>query len=184
MQNTLPSSGIPIHRGGVGAARKSSLAGFFEHHGVWAPGVRLFRTMQFAAKAAIVTAAFMIPIGVLAWSYYSTKGGNIEFSAKEHLGVAYARDTLPVLKAAIQLRMRADASAARAEVDAALKKLEVTEQALGAELGTAKLFTAVKEAHGALAAAGGRSAKRRSPCTPGSPLRCWTFWAKPPMGRT
>ena len=27
-------------------------AGFFAHHGVWAPGVRLFRTLRFASKAA------------------------------------------------------------------------------------------------------------------------------------
>jgi methyl-accepting chemotaxis protein len=161
MENTLLSS-IPIHPGGARTARKATLSGFFEHHGVWAPGVRLFRTMQFKAKAAIVTAAFLIPVGVLAWSYYGAKSSSIEFSAKEHLGVAYARDTMPVLKAAIQLRLQAGAApsgaeavAARGRVDAAFTKLEATEHALGAELGTAKLFSAVKEAHAALGAAGG-----------------------------
>ena len=43
-------------------------AGFFAHHGVWAPGVRLFRTLRFASKAAIISLAFVLPLlGLLAW---------------------------------------------------------------------------------------------------------------------
>ncbi len=155
-------------RNASGMARKTTLAGFFEHHGVWAPGVRLFRRMQFKAKAAIVTAAFLIPIVVLALSYYGAKSSSIEFSAKEHLGVDYARDVLPLLKAAHAYRVQASAqaaspaaaaelSAARAQVDAALKKLDTTEQALGPALGTAALFADLKKAHAALATAGGNA---------------------------
>ena len=43
-------------------------AGFFAHHGVWAPGVRLFRTLRFASKAAIISLAFVLPLlGLLGW---------------------------------------------------------------------------------------------------------------------
>ncbi len=43
-------------------------AGFFAYHGVWAPGVRLFRALNFAAKAAFISLAFMLPmLGLLVW---------------------------------------------------------------------------------------------------------------------
>ena len=43
---------------------------FFRHHGLWAPGVRLFRRVDFKAKAAFISAVFAIPIAVLAWQFY------------------------------------------------------------------------------------------------------------------
>ncbi|WP_310463824.1 methyl-accepting chemotaxis protein [Sphaerotilus sp.] len=39
--------------------------GFFAHHGLWAPGVRLFRRMGFTAKALIVLLSFALPVGAL-----------------------------------------------------------------------------------------------------------------------
>ena len=43
--------------------------GFFAHHGVWAPGVRLFRRLGFTAKAVIISLAFMLPmLGLLGWT--------------------------------------------------------------------------------------------------------------------
>ncbi len=42
--------------------------GFFAHHGLWAPGVRLFRALGFAAKAMIISLAFVVPSALLvAW---------------------------------------------------------------------------------------------------------------------
>jgi len=42
--------------------------GFFAYHGIWAPGVRLFRSLNFAAKALIISVAFMLPtLLMLAW---------------------------------------------------------------------------------------------------------------------
>lgn len=43
-------------------------AGFFAYHGAWAPGVRLFRNLRFAAKALIISLAFTLPmLALLAW---------------------------------------------------------------------------------------------------------------------
>jgi methyl-accepting chemotaxis protein len=43
-------------------------AGFFAYHGIWAPGVRLFRTLRFASKAFIISLAFMVPmLALLIW---------------------------------------------------------------------------------------------------------------------
>ncbi len=42
--------------------------GFFSHHGLWAPGVRLFRNLRFVSKALIISLAFMLPmLALLAW---------------------------------------------------------------------------------------------------------------------
>ncbi|HOW47850.1 MAG TPA: methyl-accepting chemotaxis protein [Rubrivivax sp.] len=42
--------------------------GFFAHHGIWAPGVRLFRRLGFTAKALTISLAFTVPMAVLlAW---------------------------------------------------------------------------------------------------------------------
>src|SRR3990167_8031379 len=42
--------------------------GFFSYHGIWAPGVRLFRSLNFAAKALIISVAFMLPtLSMMAW---------------------------------------------------------------------------------------------------------------------
>ncbi len=39
--------------------------GFFAHHGIWAPGVRLFRQMRFAPKALLILLTLVVPLLVL-----------------------------------------------------------------------------------------------------------------------
>ena len=36
--------------------------GFFAHHGIWAPGVRLFRNVSFAVKALVISLVFVVPL--------------------------------------------------------------------------------------------------------------------------
>jgi methyl-accepting chemotaxis protein len=46
--------------------------GFFAHHGLWAPGVRLFRSLRFGAKALIISLSLIIPLlGLLGWQLHS-----------------------------------------------------------------------------------------------------------------
>jgi methyl-accepting chemotaxis protein len=45
-------------------ARNAANPGFFAHHGLWAPGVRLLRSVGFRLKAALLTAIFL-PIWIL-----------------------------------------------------------------------------------------------------------------------
>ena len=41
---------------------------FFRYHGWLSPGVRLFRGVNFAAKALIISLSFMLPmLGLLGW---------------------------------------------------------------------------------------------------------------------
>ena len=39
--------------------------GFFAYHGIWAPGVRLFRRLNFTAKALIISTAVVLPLLLL-----------------------------------------------------------------------------------------------------------------------
>lgn len=113
------------------------LPAFFRHHGVLAPGVRLFRRIGFPAKSAWVSAAFLLPIVVLALSLWLAASASVEFSARERLGVEFVRSMMPVLDAA-QNRRRAAVSRAPDLDDAQhklVKAMEGTEQAY-ARLGT------------------------------------------------
>jgi len=63
MSAVLPATPTPLTQG-----PSATKVGFFAHHGIWAPGVRLFRSMRFSAKAATISLAFMLPmLGLLGW---------------------------------------------------------------------------------------------------------------------
>ena len=40
----------------------STQDGFFEYHGIWAPGVRLFRAIDFKLKALLISLFFLAPL--------------------------------------------------------------------------------------------------------------------------
>jgi methyl-accepting chemotaxis protein len=118
----------------------SGLSTFFRYHGVWAPGIRLFRAIGFNSKALVISAAFLLPIGLLAFNYFKAQQGNIDFSAKERLGVVYTRAGMPLLH---QL-LKAEPDSARTA--ALLADLEKAEKALGTTLGTSNAYAALKTA--------------------------------------
>jgi methyl-accepting chemotaxis protein len=148
---------IAAHPGAIRghAATAGSEGGdFFRYHGLWAPGVRLFRSVGFRAKALIISAVFAAPLTLLGYNYYSQVTGAIAFSAKERDGVVYARDAIAVMKAATSQRAAVAAGRPAGDlVGAPLAKLEATEKRLGAELGTTKHFQDLRQK--AAAAAGG-----------------------------
>jgi methyl-accepting chemotaxis protein len=116
------------------------LSEFFRYHGFWAPGIRLFRAVGFRAKASVISVTFLLPIVLLAFSYFQAQQGNIDFSAKERLGVTYAEAGMPLLRQLLQ------AEPDPARTASLMTELGKVEQALGADLGTAKSFAALKTA--------------------------------------
>ena len=139
--------------------------GFFAHHGLWSPGVRLFRRLGFRAKALTVTAAFLVPVALLSWNYLRDKAAAIEFSVKEQQGVVYLRELLPLVQLGQTYRLHALQAQAKGEVlpevaqarqarDTQMLRLEAVEQTLGTELGTARAIAAVKAAAEAATQAG------------------------------
>ncbi len=157
-----PSAAGPALVRGPGA--NDSGAGswaFFRYHGIWAPGVRLFRAIGFKTKALVITMAFLLPMGLLGWSYYRDKATAIEFSARERLGVEYTRPVLalvPLLQTQRRLALgeAAKGSAdpavadARRAVEAGLARLAEVDARLGAGLKTQKVFEAFRAALKAL----------------------------------
>ncbi len=131
----------------VSAAPERSRGGlfgdFFSYHGAWAPGVRLFRALGFRAKAAIIALTFLLPMGALAWQYFSSQAGQIDFSARERHGVAYANALMPVLAQLQAARATAvgTAGAATGTPDG-LPALAAAEKSLGPDLGTAAAHAA------------------------------------------
>lgn len=95
------------------AEQSRGLAGFFRHHGIWAPGVRAFRRMGFTAKAGLITAAFLLPLLVLGYFFYTAQHESIQGSQLEEQGVQYVEHILPVLQAAQELRQLAMQKAVR-----------------------------------------------------------------------
>jgi methyl-accepting chemotaxis protein len=140
---------------------------FFRYHGIWSPGVRLFRNLSFRAKALVISAALVLPLGLVSQQWFAAQSASIEFSAKERLGVEYAQAVMPLLPLAQDQRRLALAAATskndepalgaiRTQIDERLKAVAAVEQRLGAELGTASAHKALLEARqGALGAEAG-----------------------------
>jgi methyl-accepting chemotaxis protein len=82
---------MSLNRAGFPTPQKrdqSLLIEFFRHHGVWAPGVKLFRRLQFKSKAAIISAVFLLPLVLVSVALWQAKQEVIEFAEKERLGIA------------------------------------------------------------------------------------------------
>jgi methyl-accepting chemotaxis protein len=130
---------------------------FFHHQGVMALGILAFRRISFPAKLAWVTASLLLPLLVLSGSLWQAASKNISFSAKERLGISYARTLMPLLSAAQNQRRAAAAQAAdlldaSQKVALALQSVASVEQSLGPQLGTAALWQALHQQQQAVAA--------------------------------
>jgi methyl-accepting chemotaxis protein len=112
-------------------ARRSSFSEFFQYHGLWAPGVRLFRSLGFKSKAAIISLVAGLPLLVSLTLLYRNLSFEIDQARKEREGVAAMAHFAPVFQGIIDARnatranlggfdARADYAAARREVDKAL----------------------------------------------------------------
>jgi len=56
----------------TGSASSASDVGYFAYHGLWAPGVRLFRKLRFTSKVVIISLVFMLPtLAMVAWLLFS-----------------------------------------------------------------------------------------------------------------
>jgi len=70
-----------------------NFGGFFAHHGIWAPGVRLFRRLRFAPKAVLISLALVVPLlALLAWQLKGQADEMLQAridSTREHVEIAY-----------------------------------------------------------------------------------------------
>jgi methyl-accepting chemotaxis protein len=109
--------------------------GFFAHHGVWAPGVRVFRRLRFAHKLTLMLLTLLLPVGVLLVLHLGHLQTQLQFTARERVGVQHLQELAAVSHHLLQTRnatrammgsfdAKADYDRARANTDAALAKLD------------------------------------------------------------
>jgi len=120
--------------------------GFFSHHGLMAPAVRLFRSQSFSMRALLISLVFLVPILVLSSVVVQEKRGLVASSGKELEGVRYLQAVYPVVGTGTALMMSslqgspADRAAARSKLDTALKALAAIQSAQPAIEGTAEPY--------------------------------------------
>ncbi len=114
--------------------------------------------LRYAQKFALIAVVMLAPLAYVAWEYRGNQQGQIDFSAKERLGVDYVRPVsslLVALGAARDAAVRAtagdaDATAAlaarRDAVRAALPAVAAADARLGGELGTTRAWAALRAA--------------------------------------
>ena len=88
--------------------------GFFAHHGLWAPGVRVFRRLGFRAKALIVSGCFLLPLAIVATGWFTKMSGDLDFTRQELAGTRYLQDLAAAQTALLDLRRLAQAPDAAA----------------------------------------------------------------------
>ena len=138
---------------------------FFKHHGVWAPGVKLFRRINFTTKAVLISAVFLLPIVFLMYSYLDGKSDTIKVAELKRVGVSYAKELLPLLKSAQRSRLVATAAATgatpanapeiAAQYQADQKRVADIHAKLGTQLGMADKYQAYVNAASAARSANG-----------------------------
>jgi methyl-accepting chemotaxis protein len=133
----------------------SGFGEFFRYHGWLSPGVRLFRSISFPAKAGWVALAFMVPLAVLLYFTTSSMLQQIDTTNSERAGVRYARVLQEIIPHA-QNRRKAyatnatDAGEWQAKVKASFEAVAAQQAELGKALGIDKPYAALKQAHDAL----------------------------------
>jgi len=113
---------------------------------IWRPGAALMRGLRFPAKTALISGAFLLPVGWLLFAYGSAKNAELEFVANERTGVRYSQALAPVVDAASTWRYRARNAAggqagselteAQTQYQQALQKLQTLDSEVGAQLGS------------------------------------------------
>jgi methyl-accepting chemotaxis protein len=144
-------------------------AGFFAHHGGWAPGVKLFRRFGFRFKATVISLCFLLPLLLAAGAWFASAQESLRFSVKERQGVAFARELVALQALLIEQRQAAlggdggaapDAKAAlTGRIQAAVAKVKALHAASGDAMGTAAALQALEENQAALQQAGANPAE-------------------------
>jgi len=138
---------IAAPRARTQAARAAD--GYFDHHGPWAPGVRLFRRLRFGTKALAISLCFLAPLSAAIYLWASDQWGQIADTSREQAGVAYVRSAMDLVLASMDLRRvglsaEGETSEAYQAVQAKLATLEDMERKDGDALGISKALTAFR----------------------------------------
>ena len=132
------------------SSSKAGMLEFFRHQGIWSPGVKLFRTLQFRTKALWVSVAFLVPLCGLFYLQWNLESNLIASTQAERRGVEYLRPLLDWIQIAQNRRHAAvlgDGSLAQWQQKAvdAMARIDARQAEQGTELGTRKSFELFKQ---------------------------------------
>ena len=118
---------------------------FFSHQGIWSPGVKLFRTLQFRTKALWVSLALLLPLCVMSYLQWKTETGLLAATHSEREGVDYVQPVLEWITLAQARRQAAvlgEAPSADWQQKAAqaLSRIEAQQALRGDSFGTREAF--------------------------------------------
>jgi methyl-accepting chemotaxis protein len=125
---------------------------FFSHHGLLAPGVRLFRSIGFKAKAVWLVSTFVLPLIVILSYSWTAIDRQLSTTQRELAGLSYATPLLQLIKTA-QLRRDAavlspsDLAPLQEKLTADYSLVQEKQQAFGAAFEVDKTFAALQTAH-------------------------------------
>jgi methyl-accepting chemotaxis protein len=105
------------------------------------PATQLMSRLTYARKFALIAVVLLIPTGVALNAYWTQQGTQIDFSAKERLGVEVAKPANTLVAA-----LGAARNGSTADVDGALADLKKAETEHRAALDTGETFAAVEDA--------------------------------------
>lgn len=150
-KNSSPS----ISAGPIVPRRGVSFGEFFVYRGWLSPGVRLFRSISFKAKALWVVLAFVLPLTMLLQFVWSSANEQVAFARSERLGLTYVRPVLDLVHVS-QARRRAatakapDLAELQDKVSAAFERVRAKHVELGGTFGADKRFKALEDRHAEL----------------------------------
>jgi len=120
--------GSPVQRTRTGGIRH-----YFKYHGIWAPGVKLFRSVSFPTKACLIMLMAGLPLAVALTLLYRSLSAQIELTWQEREGVAVMQGFVPVLQGIIEARNATRAQLGGFEAASDYQRARVhTDQALHA----------------------------------------------------
>lgn len=144
-------------RGSAGLLTRLGAPGeFFRYHGIYAPGVRLLRSLSIPQKVMAVALCFMLPIGLLAHGFLSEVLSRRNQTQMEMAGARYAQRLLALTEIIRAARRRdmVDASGAdpalvvprKGDIPSRLADLVEVDQRMRAVLQTGSRFDAARQA--------------------------------------
>ncbi len=124
---------------------------FFQYHGWLAPGVKLFRSISFPAKAAWVGVMFMVPLLYMLAVIRSDSQAQITFARSEQQGLAYVKPVLGLVEGVQDFRRAATdgqgMGEAQEKVKTAFSAVEKAQAQFGSTFRTDAGFAALRKAY-------------------------------------
>ena len=134
------------------SANSGGFGSFFRYHGWLSPGVRLFRSISFPAKASWISFMFMAPLVAMMFLLWQSANEQIAISKSERQGLTYVAPALELISAAQNQRRAATAKAPdladmQSKVSAAFAKIQAKDKELGSGFANPADFEALSKAY-------------------------------------